>query len=98
MEQIKIVHITMDELNAMMVKVVTDEIDKVKKSLTKASKRSEYLTKKEVAKKLKISIGTLDNWIRDDKIPFHKIGRRVLFKESEIEESINQLKNDKYEN
>ncbi|MDP9954794.1 excisionase family DNA binding protein [Epilithonimonas hungarica] len=92
METVKIVHITMAELNAMMVKVVTDEMERAKKFLSKTTKQSDYLTKKEVATRLKISIGTLNNWIKDEKIPSHKIGRRVLFKESEIEESINQLK------
>lgn len=90
METVKIVHITMAELNAMMVKVVTDEMEKAKQLFSKTTKQSDYLTKKEVAKKMKISIGTLNNWIKDEKIPFHKIGRRVLFKESEIEEAINQ--------
>lgn len=42
------------------------------------------LETKEVLEKLKISPATLYNWRNQGKIPFHKIGRRVYYKESQI--------------
>ncbi|MGB7296810.1 MAG: helix-turn-helix domain-containing protein [Candidatus Aminicenantales bacterium] len=43
------------------------------------------LTKKEMLEYLRISKGTLDKMMRKREIPFHKIGKRVLFKKSDID-------------
>jgi excisionase family DNA binding protein len=43
-----------------------------------------YLTTKEVATLLKVSIGTIRLWTRDNRMPYYKINRHVLFDEDEI--------------
>lgn len=48
----------------------------------------ELLSFKEVTSLLDISASTLNNWKRDGKIPFHRIGGRILFKYNEIIESL----------
>lgn len=90
-QEIKFVQITFDELQAMMVKAVTDGMEQAKELFNRPSKQSEYLTRKETAKRLKISLGTLDNWTKSGKLLSHKIDRKVLYKECEIEEFINKL-------
>jgi len=50
--------------------------------------RKELLTFKEVTSLLGISASTLNNWKRDGKIPFHRMGGRILFKYAEIVESL----------
>ncbi len=50
--------------------------------------RKELLTFKEVISLLGISASTLNNWKRDGKIPFHRIGGRILFKYAEIIKSL----------
>lgn len=44
-----------------------------------------YLTKAEVAKRLKKTVRTVENWQRRGIVPFVKCGRSVLFKWSDVE-------------
>lgn len=48
------------------------------------------MTIQDVSRFLKISEGTIRDWIFKRKIPFRKIGRAIRFKQSEIERWINQ--------
>lgn len=43
-----------------------------------------YIDKKTLAVKLSVSISLLNKWMKERKIRFHKFGRRVLFKFSEV--------------
>jgi len=43
-----------------------------------------YIDKKTLSKKLSISVSLLNKWMKQKKIRFHKFGRRVLFKFSEV--------------
>lgn len=43
-----------------------------------------YLTVKQAAELLKIVPGSLYNLISQNKVPFHKSGKKVLFKKSEL--------------
>ncbi|WP_374464828.1 helix-turn-helix domain-containing protein [Chryseobacterium sp.] len=53
---------------------------------------TEYLTRSEVCKLLKIDLSTLHRWRKDGTIPSFGMGNRVFFKRSEIEQIINQNK------
>lgn len=44
-----------------------------------------YIDKAEVARRLRKQVRTIDNWMRDGKIPYFKIGRSVNFKWSDVE-------------
>ena len=44
-----------------------------------------YITKEEVAKRLKKTVRTVENWQRRGFLPFIKAGRSVLFKWSDCE-------------
>ena len=60
--------------------------------------RKELLTFKEVTSLLGISASTLNNWKRDGKIPFHRIGGRILFKYAEIVKSLENSGNTRIRN
>jgi len=47
--------------------------------------KDELLTKEEVRKHLRIAASTLDIYIKNKKIPYIKLDRRVLFKKSDID-------------
>jgi excisionase family DNA binding protein len=47
-----------------------------------------YITKKEVAKRMQISERTVCTLIRDKKIPYLKINRSIRFKWSDVEGAI----------
>jgi len=53
-----------------------------------AKMRNVLLNINEAAERLGITRGTLYHWISDEKINYVKIGKRVLFKESGIDEFI----------
>ncbi len=57
---------------------------------------TKYLTRKETAKKLHLSLTTLDSYVKNGIIPCHKIGHRVLFKLDEVNESLFTKFNDKH--
>lgn len=50
----------------------------------------ELLNLKEGAKELKLSIHTLRAWIYQKRIPFVRLGRRVLLRRSDLEEFVNK--------
>lgn len=49
------------------------------------AKVEEYISKKEVAARLKQDERTVNNWMRLGLLPYYKIGRTVRFKWSEVE-------------
>lgn len=53
---------------------------------------TEYLTRSEVCKLLKIDLSTLHRWRKDKMIPSYGFGNRVYFKRNEVEQIINQNK------
>lgn len=53
---------------------------------------TEYLTRSEVCKLLKIDLSTLHRWRKDNVIPSYGMCNRVYFKRSEVDEIINQNK------
>ena len=53
---------------------------------------TEYLTRSEVCKLLKIDLSTLHRWRKDKMIPSYGFGNRVYCKRNEVEQIINQNK------
>lgn len=47
---------------------------------------TEYLTRSEVCKLLKIDLSSLHRWRKEGKIPSYGLGNRVYFKRSEVEQ------------
>ena len=45
-----------------------------------------YLKVKQLSEKISVHRSTIYRWMKNYTIPFYKIGGRILFKESEIEE------------
>ena len=65
---------------------------------SKIESKNGYLTRKETAALLRISLPTLTEYTKLGYVKSYKVGRRVLYKESEIIQSlerINHLKNKK---
>ncbi len=50
-----------------------------------------YLTRKETAGRLRVSLVTLTEWVNRSRIKAYKIGGRVLFRESEVESALSQI-------
>lgn len=58
----------------------------------KEKPKEKYLTRKEVAKILRISLPTLGIYIQNGKIPAYRFGGRVLFKSTDVEKVLKQVK------
>jgi len=55
------------------------------------NKQSGYLSRKEVAVLLKITLPTLHDWTKLGYVQAYKIGARVLYKESEVRETLEKV-------
>lgn len=58
---------------------------------TTQNNQSKFITRHEVAKLLKITLPTLNEWTKLGWLQSYKIGNRVLYKEPEVVASIDQL-------
>ncbi|MFR9577800.1 MAG: helix-turn-helix domain-containing protein [Rikenellaceae bacterium] len=50
-----------------------------------------YLTRKETAARLRVSLVTLTEWVNRSRLNAYKIGGRVLFRESEVESALSRI-------
>lgn len=57
---------------------------------------TEYITRKEVAEILKVTLPTLHDWTKLGWLKSYKIGTRVLYKRSEVDEAIEGILNQKH--
>ena len=92
METLKLVQVTPESLAEIVKNAVSSELERFSDLFKKSDSDLEYLTRYEVCKRLKISKGTLNNRSRSGEIPSHKVGRRVLYKNCEVEEYLNNQK------
>lgn len=92
METLKLVQVTPESLAEIVKNAVSSELERFSDLFKKSDSDLEYLTRDEVCKRLKISKGTLNNRSRSGELPSHKVGRRVLYKNCEVEEYLNNQK------
>jgi len=52
----------------------------------------EFITRKEAAEKLHISLNTLDTYAKDGKVKAYRLGNRVLYKSNEITSALQAMK------
>lgn len=96
METLKLVQVTPESLAEIVKNAVSSELERFSDLFKKSDSELEYLTRDEVCKRLKISKGTLNNRSRSGEIPSHKVGRRVLYRNCEVQEYINGQKRMSY--
>lgn len=84
-----------EEITGMIHNAVREAV-KNSLAVTSTSQSEKLLTRKECSEKLKISLVTLNDWSKRGLIQSYLIGGRVLYKDSEIEASLHQVKTVKY--
>ncbi len=89
-EQFILNGLTVERLSEMIREAVHEEMQQMQVPVWR-EQNDRYLSRKEVATLLKISLVTLTSWINRGKIKAHKIGGRVLFRECDIKESVAQI-------
>ncbi len=87
-------NVTPDELTEKLRLIVREELGR----LTPQQKKNEpvYKTRKEVKELLHISYPTLNELTKSGKLPAYRIGGRVLYREDEIQASLNQIVTSKF--
>lgn len=85
-----------EELLGLFRDVVKEELSKLLENITVDNSSTKLYTRKEVAKKLNISLPTLNEWSKDGTIQAHRIGSCVRYKEESIEKALHAVKNYKY--
>lgn len=66
-------------------------LESFRREFLKGSNDDEYLTRKDVARMLKVSVSTIDNWLRKGKLLKHIIEGKVYLKKSEVEKAISKV-------
>jgi len=92
--------IILQGINTEDLKNLLREVIEEKLKLEPKPKVSEkglvYLNRFEVAKILKISLPTLNNWSKAGTLQSYRIGNRILYKSDEIEQAVQTVRNLKY--
>ncbi len=78
------------ELQEVILRGVKMQIDELKKEF-QPKEPTEYLTRNELAKMLKIDLSTVHHWSKSGKLSAYYIGGRVYYKRQEVEEALKPL-------
>lgn len=95
MQQITITQITPQELEVLIENVLR-KILNLKDQEPKSKAEPEFITRKEAAKILGITLPTLSDWTKRGIVKGYRIASRVRFKKDEIQNSIIQMQTMNY--
>lgn len=86
-----LISLPLDQLETLVQNAIGKAIKEYSLALHKEQEnKPEYLTRKQVAEKLHLSLGTLDQYVKKGLINSYTIGHRVLFKNDEVNSSLFQ--------
>ncbi|GEO09490.1 helix-turn-helix domain-containing protein [Segetibacter aerophilus] len=85
---------TRDELKLDFSEVVKKEFQNLLSALqdAKPANAPRFLTRKQAAAKLSISLPTLNEWTKTGKVIGYRVASRVRYKEDELESSLSKIK------
>lgn len=92
MNQIILNGLEVNQFLEAVQEIVRTEVNKA--LLESQPKTQKYYTKAEAAEKLNICLASIHLWTKQGKIKAHKVGSRVLYKESDLEDAL--IKVNKY--
>jgi len=93
MEQIILSGISLNDFLNSIEKLIDNRFNQTKPV---DNKQTKYLSRDEVCQLLKITLPTLNDWSKLGRVQSYKIGNRVLYKQQEIENALNQVSNMKF--
>lgn len=90
--------IPLHEIEAKFARIVEDKIRGLiqENNSQKENSKEKYASRKEVSERLRISLPTLNSYIKQGKIKSYRIGRRILFKWDEVENVLEEITSSKY--
>lgn len=91
---VHLIQVTPEQLSLTVKEAIREELQTLQASLEKKkTKRTEYITRKEVAKMLGISKPTLWRWEKNRTLKNYKVQGRVFYKLHEVQELISKSVN-----
>lgn len=87
--------LTEQDLKRVIREVLEEKSSKETIKVTRDGKIT-YLNRFEVVELLKISLPTLTNWTKEGILQSYRIGKRVLYREDEVNSSLEKVRNLKY--
>ncbi len=97
MDKSIILHSTpLKEFRDMIGMVIEEKLSQHKPEPPKTTTDSEYLTRKEACKLLRISLCTLHSFTKKGTVKGYHIGGRILYKTEEVRESVKRIQETKY--
>lgn len=85
-----IIHeVTLEEIISLF-KGIQNQLTELKQNFEPKTP-AEYLTRAEVAKKLKCDLSTVHNWTKKGKLHSYSIGNRIYYKLNEVEAALQPL-------
>jgi len=76
--------------------IVRDELKQLQPNTSNQTANGEYITRRDICDRLKISLATLHCYTKDGTLKGYRIGGRVLYKLSEVEQSVKAIQTTKY--
>lgn len=83
MENLILSPISIGELRTVISETVSMEVNRLF-NLNKPTEQAEYITRKETAKILGVSLVTLNEWQKTGRVPAYRINTRVRYKKDEV--------------
>ncbi len=84
---VQLITLSVEDLQSLIKNSVAEVLNEKQPQQTSENKSS-YLTRKQVAETLHLSLTTLDTYTKEGLLTSYKIGHRVLYKKSEINSSL----------
>ena len=86
---------TADQLSEMIRESLRDELRQLHPEPSAETPNCRpsphFRPRRETARRLRISLVTLNDWVNRGRIRAHKIGGRVLFRDSEVEAALHRI-------
>jgi excisionase family DNA binding protein len=73
-----------EDLKAIIIEAIKEANSILSGNNNQENSTEDYLDQREAAKFLRITLPTIINWKKNNKIPYFQEGRKILFKKSEL--------------
>lgn len=81
-----------EQLKTEISEDVFNKISCLLEKVQTAAPQTEFITRKQTAQILGVSLPTINEWTKTGKIKGYRIGSRIRYKRNEIENSLSQIK------
>ena len=91
MEQLILSSLTVEQLKEIIVETCKQAFavkEQIKQLTAKPVIKDQFLTRKETAAMLHVSLPTLNQWTKEGKLESYRLGTRILYKREEVTESV----------